>query len=131
MFVGASTFCAILLGEPDDERILAAIAGAERPVTSAIAIWETARALVRQQGIDVSTATQDVDRYLDNAGIAVVAIGRAESRLALDAFDRFGKGRHPAALNMGDCFTYACARSLGVPLLYKGDDFLQTDIAAA
>ena len=52
-------------------------------------------------------------------------------RLALEAFDRFGKGRHPAALNFGDCFAYACARLAGAPLLYKGDDFPQTDIETA
>jgi len=51
--------------------------------------------------------------------------------MAIDAFERFGKGRHPAALNFGDCFAYACARRFGVPLLYKGDDFPQTDIEPA
>jgi ribonuclease VapC len=56
----------------------------------------------------------------------------AEARTtALDAFERFGKGRHPAALNLGDCFAYACARLAGAPLLYKGDDFPQTDIETA
>ncbi|CAN5295645.1 hypothetical protein BH09PSE1_BH09PSE1_29370 [soil metagenome] len=61
----------------------------------------------------------------------MMSIGASEHRLALEAFDRFGKGRHPAALNMGDCFAYACAKSLAVPLLYKGDDFAQTDVEAA
>ena len=51
--------------------------------------------------------------------------------LALEAFERFGKGRHPAALNFGDCFAYARARSARAPLLYKGDDFAQTDIETA
>jgi len=50
--------------------------------------------------------------------------------LALEAYDRFGKNRHPANLNFGDCFAYACARHYGVPLLYKGNDFTKTDIAA-
>ena len=54
-----------------------------------------------------------------------VEIGRD----AIETFERFGRGNHPARLNMGDCFAYACARSLGVPLLFKGDDFSQTDIA--
>jgi ribonuclease VapC len=61
----------------------------------------------------------------------VVAIGDVEQRLALDAHARFGKGVHPAKLNMGDCFAYACARANGVPLLYKGDDFALTDIEPA
>lgn len=53
------------------------------------------------------------------------------ARIALDAFDRYGKGRHPAQLNFGDCFAYACARYLGKPLMFKGADFPQTDIEAA
>lgn len=55
----------------------------------------------------------------------------AVRHIAIDAFDRYGKSRHPAALNFGDCFAYACARHAGVPLLYKGDDFPQTDIETA
>jgi ribonuclease VapC len=53
------------------------------------------------------------------------------ARIALDAFERYDKGRHPARLNFGDCFAYACARHLGQPLMFKGADFTQTDIAAA
>lgn len=60
----------------------------------------------------------------------IVTIGKAEQRLALDAYARFGKGQHPAKLNMGDCFAYACARANGLPLLFKGNDFGQTDIEA-
>jgi len=131
MFIDASAFCAILLGESDSDRLVFVIALAESPATSAIAVWETARALVARQGVSVATATQDVENFLGGAGVRIVPIGRVESRLALEAFDRFGKGRHPAALNMGDCFAYACARSLGVPLLFKGDDFSQTDIETA
>jgi len=55
----------------------------------------------------------------------------AMRHIAINAFDRYGKSRHPAALNFGDCFAYACARHAGVPLLYKGDDFPQTDIETA
>lgn len=58
-------------------------------------------------------------------------IGPAEQALATEAFERFGKLRHPAALNMGDCFAYACARSHEVPLLFKGDDFSRRDIESA
>ena len=71
-----------------------------------------------------------MQRLLSQTQSSVVAVGDAECRLALDAYARFGKGRHPARLNMGDCFAYACARSHGVPLLYKGDDFALTDIEA-
>lgn len=129
MFVDASALCAILLGEEGRASLEERIARTDHPLTSAVAVWETARALVREQGIDVAQALIDVEEFLERGRFAVVPIGVAEQRLALQAFDRFGKGRHPASLNMGDCFAYACARSHGVPLLYKGDDFSQTDIA--
>jgi ribonuclease VapC len=64
-------------------------------------------------------------------GIDIVSMPADIGDAAIDAFQRFGKGRHPAALNMGDCFAYACAKRLGVPLLYKGDDFSLTDIHSA
>jgi ribonuclease VapC len=79
----------------------------------------------------VGAARRQVDRFLRLAGVRIVEIGDDELARALDAFDRYGKGRHPARLNMGDCFAYACAKTQGVPLLFKGDDFGQTDIAIA
>ncbi len=76
-------------------------------------------------------ARREVDNFLRLAHVGIIAIGPDEMARALDAFNRFGKGRHPAQLNMGDCFAYACAKTHGVPLLFKGDDFSQTDIAIA
>lgn len=61
--------------------------------------------------------------------IGLAAIGADEARLAIDAMARFGKGRHPAQLNMGDCFAYVCARTKNARLLHKGDDFSKTDLA--
>jgi len=72
-----------------------------------------------------------VHAYLDLAGIEILAVPPEAEAGALDAYDRFGKGRHPAGLNFGDCFAYACARAHGVPLLYKGNDFPLTDIETA
>ena len=69
--------------------------------------------------------------FLHLMGTDLVAIPTEAATLALEAFDRYGKGRHPAGLNMGDCFAYACARHFNQPLLYKGDDFPRTDIEAA
>jgi ribonuclease VapC len=69
--------------------------------------------------------------FLSVAGISVVTIAERECELALKAFDQFGKGRHPAALNMGDCFAYACAKTHGLPLLFKGNDFAKTNIDPA
>jgi ribonuclease VapC len=81
--------------------------------------------------LSVSAAAEAVEQYLALMEIAVVAVPFETARVALDAFDRYGKGRHPASLNFGDCFAYACARHLGQPLMFKGGDFPQTDIEAA
>jgi ribonuclease VapC len=131
MFIDASAFCAVLLGELDGDEYDARIDAAEAPLTSAIAIFETVLAVARIGSGDVVAARRDVDAYLAASKVAVVNIGAVEVSRALDAFDRFGKGRHPARLNMGDCFAYACAKTHGAPLLFKGDDFGQTDIAIA
>lgn len=128
MFVDASALCAILLGEPEQADLRLRIATAAAVETSPVAVWETVRALVRERVVEVPIAYAAVQAFLDVADITVTPIGPEEQGLAIEAFDRFGKGRHPAALNMGDCFAYACARSRGVPLLYKGDDFSRTDI---
>jgi ribonuclease VapC len=131
MFVDASALCAVLLGESDAADYALAIRRAEKPVTSAVAIFETVLAAARVADGDVGAARRQVDRFLRLAGVRIVEIGDDELARALDAFDRYGKGRHPARLNMGDCFAYACAKTEGVPLLFKGDDFDQTDIAIA
>lgn len=69
--------------------------------------------------------------YLHESGMTVVPVDRAQADLARRAYRRFGKGRHPAALNYGDCFAYALAVARGAPLLFKGDDFARTDLEAA
>lgn len=131
MFIDASALCAILLGEPEKREFAIKILRAERPTTSAVAAWETARALIREENLSASQAGDDGNDMLAESGVELVPIGDDHFRLALDAFERFGKGRHPAALNMGDCFAYACAKAARQPLLYKGEDFAQTDIEAA
>ena len=131
IFVDASALCAILLDEDDAEVYATKLAAAKEPLTSPMAIFETVLAHARSLDGDVAAARRDVDRLIEAANISVVTIGAAEQQAALDAFDRFGKGRHPARLNMGDCFAYACAKTNSVPLLFKGDDFSQTDIAIA
>ena len=70
-----------------------------------------------------------VERYIVAANMSFVSIGRREWELATAAYARFGKGRHPAGLNMGDCFAYACAKANDAKLLYKGEDFEKTDLA--
>lgn len=131
MFIDASALVAILLEEKGFERLAETIDAGEDNLTSAIAIWETTvrlRSLLRLDAIEVSDI---VNAYCEAGGIRLVSIGSEEAMLAFDAFDRFGKGRHPAALNMGDCFAYACARAHDRALLFVGNDFSRTDIRSA
>jgi ribonuclease VapC len=72
-----------------------------------------------------------VEHFLNEIGTTVVPIDQAAAGVAVAAFDRFGRGRHPAALNMGDCFAYACARQLDAPLLCKGNGLPHTDVNLA
>ena len=129
MIVDASALCAILLDE-EESRALSGRVSQERNVsTHPVSFYETVTALVRENSLSVSDATEAASEFLRVAEISLVPIGQREMLMALEAFSRYGKGRHPAKLNMGDCFSYAVAKLRGMPLLYKGDDFAQTDLA--
>lgn len=129
MFVDASALCAVLNKEPEREAFLQTLLIAREVVISPMVVWECVRATVRHHAISPAESEAGVWRLLDLlTPLEIVTIGRPEQRLALDAYARFGKGQHPARLNMGDCFAYACAKANGVPLLFKGNDFSQTDI---
>jgi ribonuclease VapC len=86
-------------------------------------------ALRRSYGASIEDAREDVERAATGLSIRLVPIGEAELAIALDAYQIYGKGRHKAQLNMGDCFAYACAKTNNARLLYKGDDFSKTDLA--
>lgn len=131
MFIDASALTAILVGEAGAPELAGRMQRARPLSTSPIAVWETAAAVARILGLPVAVATKAVFDYLDAAEITLGGIPPNAAAIALDAFDRYGKGRHPAQLNMGDCFAYACARHFGEPLLYKGGDFPLTDIEPA
>ena len=131
MFIDASALTAMLVDERDARELLARMQNYPRRVTSPLAVWETVVAVARILGLEVDAAEAAVEDFLTLTGVSVEPIAAEVRRLALDAFARFGKGRHPAALNLGDCFAYACAKQVGVSLLYKGEDFPQTDIEAA
>ncbi len=131
MFVDASAMIAILVSEEDAGSLAARLGQAREVQTSALAIWESVAGLARVTNMPLNDATDLVDGLLREANATVVAIDGATGREALRAFIRFGKGRHPAALNMGDCFAYACTRQLATTLLCKGNDFPQTDIEMA
>jgi ribonuclease VapC len=111
MFIDASALTALLTDEEEARELLARLQQTGTRLTSPLAVWETAVAVARVLDLSVSAAAEAVDEYLALMEIAVVAVPSETARLALDAFDRFGKGRHPASLNFGGCFAYA--RHLG------------------
>ena len=128
MVVDTSVLIAIILREPDRRSFLEKLAMADRRQISAVSYMETAMVLIGRFG----DAAEDVlDRTLHDAGIAVAPVSIAHTRLAVAAFRQYGKGRHPAGLNFGGCFSYALAKSAAEPLLFKGLDFAKTDIVAA
>jgi ribonuclease VapC len=131
MFVDASALTAMIVDEHDGIALMRRMEKAGRRMTSPIVVWEATLAVARLTGKSFAETKQGLDRFLDLGGVELTPIPADVTALAIDAYDRFGKGRHRARLNMGDCFAYACARHFGQPLLYKGDDFAQTDIEAA
>ena len=131
MFIDASAIIAIIAEETDGPDLAARLDQVPRPQTSAIALYEAVLGLARSRRLSIASAMDAVDQFLVDSHAEIIPITPDIGRAAITAFERFGRGRHRAQLNMGDCFAYAFARSLGVPLLFKGDDFPKTDIAAA
>lgn len=131
MFLDASAMIAILVEEEDASALAKRLEQTQAPATSPIAIYEAVLGVARVCNVSVPIAQTMLDRFLRLAAVRIMPITAEIGRGAVSAFERFGKGRHAAALNMGDCFAYACARSIDAPLLFKGNDFPQTDIAVA
>ncbi len=125
--IDASAVVACLAEEAEATEFAKRIALAKRRFISSVNLLEARLVLVFSKGIPAEI----VDDFLANENIEVIAFDEPLSELAFDAYRRYGKGRHPAKLNMGDCAAYALARSRGWPLLYKGEDFAQTDIERA
>src|SRR5450631_1586233 len=119
MFLDASAIIAIIAAEDDGASLAARLGQATRVYVSPIAIYEAALGLARIGNARLSDTVAVLDRFLAEVGAEIVPIDGDIGRNAIDAFDRFGKGRHAAALNLGDCFAYACARRLNAPLLCK------------
>lgn len=129
LFVDASAMVAVLAPETDHGLFESRIADASLRLFSPIAAWETVVTLCRICKASEVLARKRLESFLRTFDFKMVAIGDREHIVALDAFSRYGKGRHPARLNMGDCFAYACAQTNDARLLYKGEDFAQTDLA--
>lgn len=125
--VDSSSLVAVVLGEPDAERH-ADVLLSDLTRLSAVSLVEAGIVVEARQGPD---AARDLRIIVDTAIDEVVPVDEAYGTAAVAAWRRFGKGRHPAALNFGDCFSYALAHLDGIPLLYKGGDFSQTDVRAA
>jgi len=129
IFVDASALIAIIAGEPEADALSDLLETEKTRLCSAVSVWETVAGLCRSYMFSVPSARTHVRRFLDEAGFRFIGIGEKESGIALDAYAEFGKGRHPASLNMGDCYAYACAKANDAKLLFKGEDFGKTDIA--
>ncbi|MBP7929839.1 MAG: type II toxin-antitoxin system VapC family toxin [Acidimicrobiia bacterium] len=127
MAVDTSALVSIVLGETDAERFAAALRSS-RAMLSAVSLVEASIVVEARQGPD---ASRDLTAVVEHAVEQIVPVDANYATVALGAWRRFGKGRHPAALNFGDCFAYAVAQWNSVPLLYKGNDFAQTDVASA
>ncbi len=128
MVVDSSAVVAIVREESDAADLIAILDSADGAIMSAVSFVETNLVLIgRRLGAD----PQRIGLLLNSLGIATVDVTVEQAHIAIAAFLRYGKGRHPARLSIADCFTYALAKSRKLPLLFKGADFLQTDIAAA
>ena len=121
-----SALIAVVLGEPDAERFLATLRS-DAVTISAVSLAEASIVAEARQGPD---AGRDLELLVAGVVDRVVAVDEAHARAAAGAWRRFGKGRHPARLNFGDCFAYATASLANLPLLFRGDDFTQTDLRA-
>ena len=128
MIIDTSAVLAVLFGEPDAGRYEGAIAAAWPRRMSVVALLEAAMVVESRGG---AAAGQELDMLLEKSAVELVSVTPEHANAARRAWRRFGKGNHPAALNFGDCFAYALARTAGEPLLFKGRDFAQTDIEAA
>jgi ribonuclease VapC len=131
MFVDASAIVAILAAEADGDEIAHKLKSAKRRVSSPLAIFEAVLAISRLIRVSVEEAEEIVSDLTRRNAITVVEITPEIGAGAIAAFAEFGKGRHKAKLNMGDCFAYACAKFHKVPILCKGNDFHHTDIKLA
>lgn len=125
MVIDTSAIIAILLGEPDNKILAQTIAADPKRLMSAFSVLESSIVIEAKKG---EGGGRELDLLLHRATIEVISMDDAQSQLAREAWRRYGKGNHPATLNIGDCCSYALAKHSGEPLLFKGNDFNRTDI---
>ena len=128
MVIDTSAIVAVLLNEANADGIARAIESGSPRLLSAANLLEASIVIESRKG---EAGGRELDLLLYRAAIEVVAVDQDQAEIARFAWRRFGRGRHPAGLNYGDCFAYALAKIRRLPLLFQGDDFSQTDIASA
>ena len=128
MIVHTSAALAVVLGEPGFEVFAQAISASGNPRISAASFLEASIMVETRAG---DRGLRQFDSFIRESELAVEPVTHEHALLAREGFSNYGKGRHPAGLNFGDCFAYALAKSTGEPLLFKGEDFRQTDVVAA
>ena len=125
MIIDSSAIVAILLEERGSERLTTALKTSPSISVSAVTLVEASVVMARYHG---DSGVRAVDRLLTRHGVRVAAVTTDQAHIAHSGYLRFGKGRHPAGLNFGDCFAYALAVSRDEPVLFKGNDFARTDV---
>jgi ribonuclease VapC len=123
--VDTSAVVAVLGDEPDSDAVIEIMDAADQRLMSAATLVELGIVMEARLG---PAGTLAVERFVRDGEVAIAALDRPQADRALDAWRRFGKGRHAAALNLGDCFTYALAFERALPVLCTGDDFARTDL---
>lgn len=125
MVVDTSALIAVLLSEPETEAFVRVLADDPKKIISAFNALESGIVIEAKKG---ETGGRELDLLLHRARIEIISLNGDQAELALAAWRKFGKGNHPAGLNIGDCCAYALAKYTGEPLLFKGNDFSQTDV---
>lgn len=128
MVIDSSALIAVILDEPDGSALYYAMANSPVRRLSAAALVEASLVLLRRT---TQGSTGALDNLIASLRMEIIPVDHQQALIAREAFRRYGKGRHKAGLNFGDCFSYALAKQTGEPLLFKGDDFGHTDLLLA
>ena len=126
--IDSSALLAILLGEPTADALLETVVAVPRRLVSAGTLIEAAMVVLARLG---EAGERELDALLARLAVEIVPLDTAQAAIAREGFRRFGKGRHPASLNLGDLFAYALARACNAALLFVGEDFGRTDLVPA
>jgi ribonuclease VapC len=126
--IDTSAMVAVLKGEAEAEAFVEIMVEAERCFLSAVGLFETSMLIIGRGRPELADG---LDAFVEQRAIEIVSYDRELAHESRAAFIRFGKGRHPARLNFGDCVSYALAQVRGLPLLYKGENFAKTDVVSA